>query len=1110
MVHCMTDEPMIEIRDYGDDFAKPLAEMYNSWDSLWPGGFTQGVPFTADRVIKQYQSMRAIAILIAMDKQSGKPVGSVTLLSHWRDPEAAYIGTLGVSPDALNKKVGKRLLMKCFEIALRKGYSRVDLGTWAGNLRAVPLYKKMGLMWDPEGQGVEMESYVPGILQHPLCAPFFATNPDSAAWYTLQRRELAQAPDDNTEHGMAVYVYNFESGKNSLHVLVDRLARSITGIERVMPDGRLAVRAQVRQHLTLCGIPSIYELKIENSTGRDIDLIVALEGLPGLHFDGVSGATTRVKAKKSFTLAVPFSLSPEAPLYRRNIKTPSIVAKLRLNGQESILRTGLRIKPVVDIQTRWKECRVLPSGTATIPITMINNSSMKMKGKLMFEKVGQHITMTPSECEFELDPEGLGGAVITVTTRPDLPAGTHDLWAYMILSYLDEAGKKREVKTGRSRIPLFCLQGGRVTAGEDDRTREVLLVAPQYTARILREGAILRLSSLYGSSTSQMTLSTEIGPPFGLSPFRFAERDVKVRETESGVVVSAIATHPERPLLIEDRWVALNSSPVLKHEVWVTNTSEENHEMQVRLNGRGGGIPLNFDHVFIPLASGVVEAPTGNLLMSYPSIPSEPGSLTEEWVATGGPSGVSGQVWKPTNLEAVYLAAGQLSRIVSKPLRVNGKETKCISEVWNVAAANDWRDIQRMWKANVKGEYDNVQKAGMRQPTLPMIAVSKKTVIVPHRQTAKTELTVDNTVSAPMIGNVEVEAPEGWEAEITRSGGSTPRVEQDTDDSIGTVLQGSQKYTLTLKPVGLTKTGFSVERGLVRVRAPMEFREYFTLLQLGSADSTVTVTEGIEQGLRVFRVNNGVVEFAVSGDYGGCLFSLKNSHSTELMCSSFPKPAPKLFIDNYYGGVQPFVWDDSTGEDIFQVKTNREKMDAKPCEQGGVWKGVEVSWTSQVQQTCRGVQFKLQYLTAPGSPMVLVNWVIKNSTRAPLSFMPCLFIDPGFDGAFGGTIVHARWGGSELDMKDLPVPASVTPETNSLWLRRSGTQESNEGLGILWAGSDPGSVAICTSEMAICGGMDFRCWLLPGDERVVRACLFVDPPNFDDLEKVQAALTELF
>lgn len=169
----MSEELPLEIREYSPELAESLAEMYNTWDPLWPGGFTEGVPFTAERVKKQYESMRALGILIAMDTANQRPVGSVTLLSHWRDSEAAYVGTLGVSPEALSKKVGKHLLLKCFDIAIQKGYTRVDLNTWAGNLRAVPLYKKMGLMWDPEGQGVEMESLFPRyFIIH--CAPRFS------------------------------------------------------------------------------------------------------------------------------------------------------------------------------------------------------------------------------------------------------------------------------------------------------------------------------------------------------------------------------------------------------------------------------------------------------------------------------------------------------------------------------------------------------------------------------------------------------------------------------------------------------------------------------------------------------------------------------------------------------------------------------------------------------------------------------------------------------------------------------------------------------------------------------------------------------------------------
>lgn len=1103
----MSEELSVDIQEYAPELAQSLAEMYNTWDPLWPGGFTQGVPFTGERVIKQYETMRALGIFVAMDKATQRPVGSVTLLSHWRDPEAAYVGTLGVSPEALSKKVGKHLLLKCFDTAIKKGYTRVDLNTWAGNLRAVPLYKKMGLMWDPEGQGVEMESFVPEILHHPLCTPFFSTNPDASAWYSMQRRDLTQAPDDYTEHGMVVYPYSFENGKNSLHVTVDRLARSITGIERVMPEGKLAVKALVSEHLTLCGIPSVYELKFENGTGKDIDLSVALEGFKGLHFNSKSETSARVKAKKTFTWSVGFTVSPDAPQFRRYIKTPSIVTKLKVNKQESTLRTGLRVKALAEIQTRWRECRVLQSGTVTIPITVVNNSSRNLTGRLMFEDPGPHIAITPTESELELAPDGLGGATVTVRTDQEMVPGTHDLWAYMVLAYEDDKHQKIELRTGRSRLPLFCLQDGRIATGEDDNSRHVLIVGPQYVARLLREGGVLNLHNGFSSSFSPMALSTEIGPPFGLSPFRFSEREISIRKTESGIVVSALARHPERPLLIEDRWIALNSSSQLKHETWVTNTGEETHEFQVRLNGRGGGVPLSFERMFVPLASGIVEAPAGNLFMAYPSIPSEPGAFSEEWIATSGSLGASGQVWKPDDVDSVQLAAGQIQRITYKPMKLRGKETRCVSEVWCIAAASDWRAIQRAWRANTRGEYEDVQQFLTHRPTAPMVAIKNKPLVIPYRQIVATELRIQNRVNAPLVGRIEVDAPEGWHGEVAQRDPAPDTKGSTLAEEV--VIEGDHEYMLKLTPTGSASTGFSVGRGHIRVRTPMEFSKQFAILQLGDSTSDVSVSQENEKGLRVYRVDNGTFSFAVSPDYGGCLFSLKNSRSTELVCSAFPTPAPKEFIDNYYGGVQPIVWDELTGDDLFKAQTNKEKMDARPCQQGEAWKGVEVSWTGTLQLGCRGMQFRLQYLTTPGSPIVLVNWLIKNPTRAPVSFTPSLFVYPGWNGVYEGTTLRTRWGGNTVDLKDMVVPAVVTPDTNSMLFTRGESPDGPERLGFIMTGSEPQSLAFCTAGLTVCGGMDPRCWLMPGDERVVRACLFIDPSSYEELENVQALLDDL-
>ena len=168
----MADERKVRIVEYRKELADDLAEMYNTWDELWPGGYTRGIPFDAKRVRKQFDVMSAIAILIAIDEETGKPVGSCTLHRHVRDPEAAYVGTLGVSPEALNKKVGKALLLESVRRVKEAGLTRVDLNTWPGNMRAVPLYKKIGLMWNPEIGGLTMEGFIPGILVHDLCRPF--------------------------------------------------------------------------------------------------------------------------------------------------------------------------------------------------------------------------------------------------------------------------------------------------------------------------------------------------------------------------------------------------------------------------------------------------------------------------------------------------------------------------------------------------------------------------------------------------------------------------------------------------------------------------------------------------------------------------------------------------------------------------------------------------------------------------------------------------------------------------------------------------------------------------------------------------------------------------
>ena len=367
----MSNEIDIEIRDYDESLAQGIADMWNTWDELWPGSYTQGVPFTAERVRKQFGTLNAIAILIAMDKTQNKPVGSCTVFSHIRDKDAAYIGTLGVSPEVLSKKVGKSLLLESIQRVLKKGYTRVDLNTWAGNMKAVPLYKKIGMMWNPEMPSVHMEDYVPGILQHPLCSPFFESLSNDDGWYDFHVRELNQAPDDYDHNGMIIYPYEFRNGNNSLSVTIDRLGRGITAVNRIINTEKLRVEARVGSHQVLCGLPYNYTIEIENASTDNLPVEIRLRAFEGLLFDEDTSFAKNIDAGDTVIWNVPFHLDSSAPLYRDNIRTPCITAELDINGHKSELRTGLKVRTAAEIMTRWGECKIASGGSASPGLTVM-------------------------------------------------------------------------------------------------------------------------------------------------------------------------------------------------------------------------------------------------------------------------------------------------------------------------------------------------------------------------------------------------------------------------------------------------------------------------------------------------------------------------------------------------------------------------------------------------------------------------------------------------------------------------------------------------------------------------------------------------------------------
>ncbi|MFD0960511.1 hypothetical protein [Paenibacillus chungangensis] len=51
------------------------------------------------------------------------------------------------------------------------GWPRLDLFTWAGNTKAVPLYKKCGFFWEKKDDSVHLMNFIPTVLQTEALLP---------------------------------------------------------------------------------------------------------------------------------------------------------------------------------------------------------------------------------------------------------------------------------------------------------------------------------------------------------------------------------------------------------------------------------------------------------------------------------------------------------------------------------------------------------------------------------------------------------------------------------------------------------------------------------------------------------------------------------------------------------------------------------------------------------------------------------------------------------------------------------------------------------------------------------------------------------------------------
>jgi ribosomal protein S18 acetylase RimI-like enzyme len=587
----------IEVRPFREEDAAGVAELLNASDAAWPGTFTGGIPYTAERVLRNRAEEAPILDLVAAEGE--KILGYCTLTRDWRDPGALYVGFLNVHPAYHGRGIGKRLLLGVLEEAIRRGAPYVSLNTWSGNERAIGLYKSLGFFWVP-GTNVRMENFLPAVLGNSWVKEFLG----NAKWLECLRREISLEEDREEWRGRGVYRYRFERAGGLLEVVIDREAKRPCAL--ISP--RFSAELWTEPGSPHSILPFDVHWRLENKGEKPLVVAVFARGDPGIEISGGELVSLEPGAERAGTHRCVASLLESDP------RRPAPAARLSLlsQGRALELASGIRPRPPLELSAGPEPPVIRPDTPAVIRLFLTNPTSYPLSGRIHLSADGVS-DLRPRSFDFslssretktlELEVVASSGGYVLSGTVELRDGGSYDMPPVPLLV------------RGPGEV-AGCLLGDRAVVAGD---------AGWLEARA-RDGRLAFFR--YGEAHPLMRQGEELGPPF--YPVDLAQRawTLGIRRERGGVSLWLEAQSGRFPGIRVRKEILIHPGQVL--EVSHRLSSRRDDPISLKLSLYHWDLPDLPWRVAFRTEDGLIRDLLGTFPRGEADFPSE---LAEGWLA---------------------------------------------------------------------------------------------------------------------------------------------------------------------------------------------------------------------------------------------------------------------------------------------------------------------------------------------------------------------------------------------------------------------------------------------------------------------------------------------
>lgn len=977
--------PLPHIREYSEADAEALAQMWRGSARAWPsGGPGGGEDATAARVRQEQRERSAIATFLAFamepdlsashsgghsaGSRHGPVVGYCSLLEYPSEASTAYVGLLSVHPAWHGQGVGRDLLKAALVRTVSLKYDRLDLGTWAGNLKAVPLYKKTGFFWVPD-TSVHMENYLPLLFRLAPVQAFF----QDADWYRDFTRDLSVKPDDEKRGQTEVYTYSWEHNGKRLQAAIDRHSKGLVALETEafslstgVDDPRLPVGGQRRVHW-----------QVENRRPQPLSVTLLAEGEDTVRCAFQVSAS--VQRSQEWVAPVTAEQPQAPPVFGRPANR--VRSTVVLDGEPVPLSLSTRVCQPVSVafdHQRW----LTPGVSRPNWVTVENVLDEPVRGTVRLS-ASAGLQIDRAVFHFDLPARRRTSWKVVLNAAE---AGTYALRGLGTVTVLPTEGVHGSPVEALSnlRTKVFEQQvhcGGLGEIFVDQTEEQVVLSTDRLVLRAsLRPGGWSIRFDVADRESGKQLLQHDcaLGPPFWPSVFAASTWTARI-ERQAGSATLLLSTTPATlPGLTFERVIQLSASGLIRVTYRATNASEVERSLVVSADTSAALEMAGATQVAAPLATGLVLDDA----LRFPDWENpdqvQPDRYAENWIAECGDGWVAATLWE--RAQEVAASGWDLPSLKLDLGTVPPGGQVEAAPVYLYAGQGDWRTARALWRQLLAPE------APQRDPAPRAAHAVRLERFIFDDTSIETRLLLVSERARRLTGKIGLEAPG-----IAENGGPVSGVRTGAGASLivrGTLPERAQAVAATLV--------LDHERATERSEA--------ALIQAGGGRAAVSLNVERDGDLERVWLDNGRLRLGLAPAKLGRVFELSVPNAAgewvNQLHASFPESSAFVWFNPWFGGIHPVLY---AGERSgYPGALLRETFDWREAActgaQGIRWQGVAVSCEMQ-SAGMGGLKLEVSYLTIGASNLLAVVTRLENHSGARLSGELALdtFLQPGGD-----------------------------------------------------------------------------------------------------------------